>query len=330
MYENPIKEYHFSGSLSKFCDGFVAEKRALGYSYNREARQLSEFSRFTESFSFPENVLTQEVVESWISRRPNDSDRNYYARYALIKLFAEYMIRAGYSAYCPDRTDIAKIQWAYTPHIFTHDEISRFFVAVDALKKKTHSMSPRRHLMMPIIFRLLYCCGLRVSEVLGLTKNDVDLENGILIIRQSKFDKTRYIPMSDELTKTLISYSTNTLRDEDMFLFPSPRGGHYDTRVIYSVFRDIIWDIGISHQGRGKGPRVHDFRHTFAVHCLEKWSHKGTPLSSALPRLSTYLGHNNLAATERYLRMTAEVYPEISELLSEKYGYIVPKVGDAI
>jgi len=70
-------------------------------------------------------------------------------------------------------------------------------------------------------------------------------------------------------------------------------------------------------------------RHTFAVHCLEKWSRNGTPLSSALPRLSAYLGHNKLDATERYLRMTAELYPEISELLSEKYGYVVPGSGAA-
>ena len=322
-----IKDHTFSGALSEVCAGFISEKRAVGYNYSTEAKHLSEFSRFTKKFDLPENTLTKEVVDAWISRRPNDSDRNYYSRYALIKLFAEHMIRTGYEAYCPDRSDLAKIHWGYIPYIFTHNEIHSFFEVADTMKKKTNTMSPRRHLIMPILFRLLYCCGLRLSEVVTLTRHDVDFDNGILTIRESKFGKMRYVPMSVEITTVCAHYAENHLYKHELFFFPSPRGGRYDTRTVYNVFRDLLWEAGISHAGRGKGPRAHDFRHTFAVHCLEKWSRKNVPLSAALPRLSAYLGHNNLAATERYLRMTAEVYPEVSELLSEKYGYIIPKDG---
>lgn len=324
-----LKEYQFCGALSESCASFIAEKRAVGYIYNTEAKHLSEFSRFSEKFNFTKNTLPKEVVEAWIMRRPNDSDRNYYSRYALVKLLAEYMHRTGYDAYCPDRGDIAKIHWGYTPHIFTRGEIARFFMAADSMEKKANTVSPRKHLIMPVLFRLLYCCGLRVSEAVVLKLDDVDLHNGVLTIRQSKFGKTRYIPMSTEITGVCCEYKKNVLCEKDQFFFPSPRGGGYDVRSVYSVFRDLLWESKISHGGRGSGPRMHDFRHTFAVHCLEKWTQNGTPLTSVLPRLSAYLGHNNLGATEHYLRMTAEIYPEISEILSDKYGYVVPKFGDS-
>lgn len=98
-----------------------------------------------------------------------------------------------------------------------------------------------------------------------------------------------------------------------------------DKNSVYDEFRRVLLAAGIPHYGRGKGPRVHDFRHTFACHCLHRWIRNGVPISSALPRLSTYLGHNDMAATEKYLHMTAEVYPEISEKLSREYGYLIPK-----
>ena len=89
------------------------------------------------------------------------------------------------------------------------------------------------------------------------------------------------------------------------------------------MFRDLLRNAGISHGGRGKGPRVHDLRHTFCVHCLQRWISQGKDLTTALPLLTTYMGHNDFSATEQYLRMTAEVYPEVSQLMQDQYGYVV-------
>lgn len=329
---SPVQECQYVGPLAEVCRGFVAEKRGMGYIYTTEAKRLCEFAHFSVAFNPPVNTLTEELVNAWIKRRPADSDRNYYSRFALIKLLAEYMQRLGYDAYCPAKDALGKIQWHYTPYIFTHDEIERFFNAIDALKRKEHSVAPRRHIVMPMIFRLLYCCGLRVSEALELRLSDVDLGNGILTIRESKFGKTRYVPMSAEMVSRCANYMNiqpTDLQAQDYF-FRAPDDGQYHPRSIYSVFRDILWDAGISHGGRGKGPRLHDFRHTFAVHCLNRWVRNGKDVSTALPRLSAYLGHKDLAATERYLRMTAEVYPEVIAILSEKYGGIIPKEGDTV
>ena len=325
-----IKEYEFSGKLSRILEEFIKEKRAVGYIYNTEAKKLSEFSRFSLSFDYPDDTLTKKVVQAWISKKSTDSTRNQYARYSLISQFAKYMQRMGYSAYVPGKDEIPKIHTTFIPYIFTHQEIKNFFEAADAMQRPAHSVSPRRHLIMPVLFRMLYCCGLRVSEATHLHGEDVDLTNGILTIKESKFGKSRYVPMSKELTARCAAYAETRLvgdNGNDWF-FASIDGGCYDTRSIYHVFRILLWNAGISHGGKGNGPRLHDLRHTFAVHSMQMWTSNGGDPTVMLPRLSAYLGHNNLAATEQYLRMTAEVYPELANILQKTYGYIIPLQED--
>jgi len=324
-----IKEYNYSGTLASICTDFIAEKRAVGYSYNSEAKNLSAFSLFTLSFEVPENTLTEELVRAWIHRKPTETDKTHYTRVSITKMFAEYMVRMGYSAYVPDTSETGKCRKTFVPYIFTHDELNRFFKAVDSLTLKAKSIAPRRHLIMPVLFRMLYCCGLRVSEATELRGDDVDLENGVLLIRKSKFSKTRYVPMSAELTAVCAKYAATRLvgECENDWFFAAPDGGYYGDRGIYGIFRDLLYEAGISHGGRGKGPRLHDLRHTFAVHCLQNWVKTGADPTTVLPRLSAYLGHEDFTATEQYLRMTAEVYPEISALMEENFGYIIPKEG---
>ena len=323
------KDYQYFGVLADMCENFVKEKRAVGYLYNAEAKKLSEFSRFSTDFKIPNKALTEEVVRAWIAKKPVEAYRNQHTRFSLIKQFAEYMRRLGYPSFCPTSDDIGKYRKNYVPYIFTHDEIRRFFAITDNMQKARCTNAPRKHLIMPVVFRLLYCCGLRISEALGLHRKDVDLKTGILTIRKSKFGKTRYVPISDEMLHTCAKYAKTKLVAENKsdWFFPAPDGGIYHIQSFYVTFRAALWEAGISHGGRGKGPRLHDFRHTFAVHCLQKWVRDEKDLTTALPRLSAYLGHNGLQSTEQYLRMTAEVYPEISVRLQEKYGYIIPQGG---
>lgn len=330
MQETPkYKTYEFSGALAARLQDFVAEKRGVGYVYNTEAKHLGRFSRFSLDYEVPQDELPENLVMAWIAKKPTDSDRNQYSRYSLISQFARYMVRMGCRAYVPSRSDIGRTHRTFIPYIFTHDEIKALFAVLDSLETPLRSGAPRRKDIIPVLFRLLYCCGLRVSEATKLKGEDVDLENGVLTIRNSKFGKSRYVPMSPETTARCAEYDRTRLvgRTGDDWFFAAPYGGHYDARSIYSMFRQYLWDAGISHGGKGKGPRVHDLRHTFAVHCLQKWVASGEDITTALPRLSAYMGHNDFSATERYLRLTAEVYPEISSLMNEKYGYIIPRMA---
>jgi integrase len=201
------------------------------------------------------------------------------------------------------------------------------FEVLENMEKPKFSSSHRRHIVMPIIFRLLYCCGLRMSEAISLTIDCIDFENAVLTVKDTKFDKARYIPVTTEIINILKEYVK--IYPHEPYLFLAPDGGRYGKNAVYDMFREVIFKAGIPHRGRGKGPRTHDLRHTFAVHCLQKWVAAGTPLNSALPRLSTYLGHNDMTATEQYLRLTAEVYPEVLEQLESKFKHLIP-VGGAV
>ena len=325
MYDSlKKKDYIYSGKLGSQIADFIAEKRAFGCLYNTEAKKLSEFSRMTLNYDFPDDTLTQEVVEAWLTRRSTDSDKTLYNRFGVIKGLADYMVRHGAEAFVPLSSDLPKLHiQGYVPYVFTHEEIQRFFNVYSVGKECRTAYEFRFHIMMKMIFELLYCCGLRVSEALLLTSDDVDFENGILTIRFAKFEKVRYVPMSPDVVSDLKEYMDSYIHEP--FLFPGLREKHLPNNSVYDEFRRVLLAAGIPHYGRGKGPRVHDFRHTFACHCLHRWIKNGVPISSALPRLSTYLGHNDMAATEKYLHMTAEVYPEISEKLGRRYGHIIPK-----
>lgn len=323
----PISYY---GMLAEICEKYVAEKQTLGYDYKEASKRLSKFTKFSMAYNFPANTLPKEMVLDFVKRNPNEEYRNCEIRCTVVRDLAKYMIRNGYDAYLLPVEYLGKRPSRYIPYIFTHDEIQLFFKVIDGLTYKKHSSSPRRHLVLPVLFRFLYCCGLRISEVLNLLGNDVDLNEGILLIRESKFEKTRYVPLSDELLSICIKYDKTRLRScnpEDDWFFAAPNGGRYSERSIYSAFRDFLSDANISHKGRGKGPRLHDLRHTFAVHCLQKAIETGAEPTTVLPRLSTYMGHSSFKATEYYLKMTAEIYPQIIEQLEKELGYIVLEVG---
>ena len=325
MYDSLMKkDYIYSGKLGTHISDFIAEKRTFGCLYNTEAKKLSEFSRMTLNYDFPDDTLTQEVVEAWLTRRPTDADKTLYIRFGVIKGFADYMVRHGHEAFVPLSSDLPKLHTqGYVPYVFTHEEIQRFFEVYSEKTDYHCAYDERFRTMMRMIFEILYCCGLRMSEATGLTNADVDLENGILTVRFAKFEKSRYVPMSSDVVADLKTYMDSNTHEP--FLFPGRTGQQLGQKSVYSEFRRVLLAAGIPHYGRGKGPRVHDFRHTFACHCLHRWIKNGIPLTAMMPILSTYMGHNDMTATEKYLHMTAEVYPEISEKLSLKYGYLIPK-----
>ncbi len=121
------------------------------------------------------------------------------------------MVRIGCREYVPSRSDIGKMHRTFIPYIFTHDEIKSLFTVMDSLETPPRSGAPRRKNVIPILFRLLYCCGLRVSEATKLKGEDVDLGNGILTIKNSKFGKSRYVPMSPETTAKCYEYAKSRL-----------------------------------------------------------------------------------------------------------------------
>ena len=166
---------------------------------------------------------------------------------------------------------------------------------------------------------------------MSLSINDVDVERNILKIRDSKNGKERLIPFSESLSEALQDYlkyrnQRPIVKDID-HLFVHPAGGILTSDIAYNWFRKILFRSGISHQGKGAGPRMHDFRHTFAVHSLVSMCEKGLDLYYSLPILSTYLGHQSLAATDKYVRLTAEMYPSLIKSVNKICPHVFPDLN---
>lgn len=155
---------------------------------------------------------------------------------------------------------------------------------------------------------------------------DVDLQTGVLLVRAAKFNKDRYVPMVQSLHQRCRSYARVSMggKAESPFL-PSPSGGFYHKSTIGYAFRKCLAIAGIRHFD--DGPTVHSLRHSFAVHNLVRWGEENKDVSTLLPYLSAYMGHENLLGTERYLRMTAEMFPEMRERISAGCSWLMPEVA---
>jgi integrase len=322
------KTYDFEGFVGDFKElliQFIQMKHSLGFDYVAETGILKRFSQFTLRYTIENHTLTKELADAWTEKRPNERDKTMGHRISILRQFALFLSNLGYDEYVPICR--AKInRHFYVPYIFTHEQLQNFFVECENIKP--HPLS-NRHMVYPAIYRLLYGCGLRISEAMALKKKNVDLEQGILTIRGSKFDKDRLIPMSSSLTRYLKDYSLkiHILSNPEDFFFMKRDKTAFASDAVYRTFRKILWKIRISHGGKGRGPRLHDFRHSFAVHSLNQMVRQGIDLYCALPILSTYLGHASIAATEGYVRLTEETYPGILGTVSPVCAYVFPEVN---
>jgi len=310
--------------LSTCIEKFLQEKHACGYAYHEATRVL----RRLDDFLVQEGLMTQElpasVARKWLAKKAHESARTHQQRITVTRQFSRFLLRLGHSACVPDFTLTTRNQSTFVPRMLTDGELRKFFRAVDALEPTARS--PLRHLIMPEVFRLLYGCGFRVGEVLKLRVRDVDLNQGIITVRQGKCRKDRLVPPSLPLVNRLRKYAARfENRPPDATFFPGPSGKPFSLRTVYTLFRQLLLRCGIPHAGRGKGPRIHDYRHLFAVHALRRWYREGKDLDAKLPLLATYLGHQHLSGTQHYLHLTAELFPEITARADAAFGDVIPR-----
>lgn len=303
----------------------VSEKRAVGYKYDAEQQVLARFEAFCRS-EFPgEDTLTEASVQAWIAtaRRRGVKPATLQGLAAPIRELARWLGRRGVAAYLLPRSALPRPA-RYVPHIYTDRELAALFTQTD----RCHycCQVPLRHLVMPVLFRTIYACGLRCSEARLLRVEDVDLDAGILQIRDTKGGKDRQLPVSEPLRARLAGYHTQLAgapaRRE--WFFPGSADRPLTLGNVGHNFRRFLWQARISHGGRGHGPRVHDLRHTYAVNNLRRWFAQGHDVGALLPVPQTYMGHSSLADTAYYLHLTAESYPDITARVQQAIGDIVP------
>jgi integrase/recombinase XerD len=314
----------FQSVLSVFMKKFLQEKHVCGYDYHEPTRILRRLDNFLVQEGLTTYELPGSIARKWLAKKAHESAGTQHQRIIVVRHFSRFLLRLGYSAYVPDSTLAARNPSTFVPRMLTDEELRKFFQAVDALEPTARS--PLRHFIMPEVFRLLYGCGFRVREVLKLRVRDVDLNQGIITVRQGKFRKDRLVPPALPLVNRLRKYAAHfENRPPDATFFPGPSGQSFSLRTVYTLFRQLLQQCGIPHAGRGKGPRIHDFRHVFAVHALRRWYRDGEDLDAKLPLLATYLGHQNLFGTQRYLHLTADLFPEITARADAAFGDVIPR-----
>jgi len=317
------KEKAFVGGFKELLEGFIEQKRNLGYKYVVERDRLRRFSEYTINYGTEHKHLSKELVLGWTAKRKNESVKTWLHRSSDLRQFALYLQSQGYEAFIPPKKHKVRRD-EYIPYIFTNEEIECFFQATDTISTTSRS---NRHEIYPLLFRLLYCCGFRVSEICHLKISDVNFDNGVLFIRGSKFNRDRLVPVSKPLANMVTKYHALFNKDipSENYFFRNKKKPLTRDRV-YKVYRQLLWKARISHGGRGKGPRLHDFRHAFCVHTLANQVNDGVDLYVTLPILSAYVGHNSVGATQYYLRLTVEAYPDLIKKVSRTCAYVIPEV----
>lgn len=313
----------YKSCLAPLFISYVEFKRSLGYKmqYNFALRNLDSF---LHRHGYKSICLTENILSKWCERRPNEGDHSRYSRIDAVRNFVFYLERLGYSSFIPQLPK--RYTTTFKPYIFSHEEMTHFFTACDALDYHTnyHSSYP----VLPALFRLLYACGLRISEALALRYEDVNLTDGHVTIHETKNGEERRLPLSGSLRAVLTHYNTEYRAKfcSKNYFFVKQNGTPCTRDNIYRKFRIILFKAGISHGGKGKGPRVHDLRHTFSVHSLAQMADQGLDLYYCLPLLSKYLGHKSLSATDSYVRLTAEMYPRLLNEVNRICGFVFPQI----
>jgi len=314
----------FIGPFAELLEQLLQEKRMAGLKYIESARQMHKLDELSCSYDCA-NGLPKELVMDFTERKPNWHQSTQEHLISTTREVAAYLIRNGVPAYMIDKSRVTKRYENFKPYIFTHTQMEKIFSIADNIKTRE---SVNSHIFYPTVLRVQYGCGLRISETLNLKMKDVDLKENLLYVYDAKNHKDRIVPMHATVSAVCGSYAAKihpTYQSNDYFFQSRWGNGHYDKGSVNSYFREILFQCDLSHGGRKNGgPRLHDLRHTFSVHSLESMLKQGISHQVALPLLSTYLGHTSLSATGRYLRLTAEVFPELEQQIESIYSEILP------
>jgi integrase/recombinase XerD len=307
-------------TLPDLVADLIALRHAGGYKFKVPQRVLRQFTDHCRQQGYPDGSITKEAVDEFLYERhlrASTVRRNEVALHHL----AEHARAAGWHAYVPAVTTPVRVRHQ-PPYVFTDDEVRRLFAAIDSQPMSSYS---NKALVDPVLFRVLYGAGLRVSEALNLTLSDVDTSVGTLRIRDSKNGAGRTIPITARLAATLHAYiaaAHPAPEHSDHVFYSRAPGSPINQSTVYLRLRGYLADAGIPHFTGG--PHPHSLRHGFAVANLRRWAASNADLAVMLPYLACYMGHVDLRGTQYYLRLTADAYPEVMARAQLRFGYVIP------
>jgi integrase/recombinase XerD len=296
----------FKSPLAPYITGLIEQKRACGYAYVYQENVLESFDRFCIEQSHSVNTITRDLVMEWAVQRSTEGKNHRNQRVSFVRQLALYMLSLGLNAYVPRHYASETVS---TPHILSMRELTEFYAAVDSYEPPQPSLRRLGHTYR-ILFRLYYCCGLRLAEACRLRRSCVDLKEGSIRILHSKGNKDRLVPLSADVQSICADYDAMMQRivpDREWF-FPGIRPDRpFEKTAIDRKFRQL-WALTPSAVAVDKRPTIQCLRHTFVVNKVNEWMDAGLDLGAMMPYLSRYLGHASIAETQYYYHAIAQAF----------------------
>jgi len=307
--------YDYKSDLAPYMRSFLDYKKSMGHKIVDFLTTFREIDKLFTDKDVKISDLSQDIIEDWYNLNVNIKMITLYTKAVKLIQLCKYINRLGVSCFVPRLP--RNRENGYLPYIFSHSEMKTFFKMIDSAAQDCRTCISVVF-AIPTILRLLYATGMRVSEAIGLKNKDVDFDRRTITVLYTKTRRDRIIPINDSLYHVLRQYANARNRlpvkdvtAEDAPFFIDHKDTPYTKKRVYEWFRHTLECCGIPHGGRGYGPRLHDLRHTFAVHSLAQMVEKGMDIYCALPILSIYIGHTSVASTEKYVRLTQEIFPKI-------------------
>ncbi|MEI6726891.1 MAG: tyrosine-type recombinase/integrase [Actinomycetes bacterium] len=306
----------FTSAIGPTIATYIAYKQALGRRYDSQRQVLVQLDRFLAVRAVSD--LTAESFSAWCSSLAHmtaDGRRKYML---LVRQFCLYRRRGDCRCFVPDPTQFPAAQPRRRPHVFSEDEIARCLHAAGSLR--CPGDSPLHRQCSRLALALLYTSGLRRGELVRLRLGDYDAVEHVLLVRDSKFHKSRLIPLSKDAATEIGHYLEDRRRpgfpcEADAPLLLHRNGGRpapYSGNGVRTLMRHLFQMAGV-RTCVGRLPRVHDLRFTFAFHALLRWYRAGADVQARLPALATYMGHASILSTEYYLPTLDVLASEASE-----------------
>ena len=316
----------FSSAFAPKLETMLEYRIARGYKEKSYLPTLTKFDKFCLA-NFPNtDELTNEVVHAWLEVEIAE-ESNFAAPITVIRQLGKYLAAVGENAYIlPERFAMKKNK--FTPYIFTDKEISSLFYEIDRLEptKKEPFISE----IAPVLFRLIYTCGLRPNEGRAIELANVNLDTGELLITNTKRAKERIVVMSDDMVNMCRNYNItrNIFGGNSIYFFPANNGVPFTSAQIASIFNKAwIRTVCSPENPVPRSIRVYDLRHQFASACLNRWLDEGRDLMVMLPYLREYMGHHTLSETAYYIHILPENLVKTSAIDWTAFNSLLPEVS---
>lgn len=310
-----------SGFKSVFAErlaSYVALRRKLGLRFGSQEDMLRAFDRFAHEHDH-QGPLLEQLARSFAMAVPDVATTTPSRRYLVVRHFAEYLATFDPSTPRLDPKAIFRTRTQPPPYIFTDDDLACLLARVTEFRQR----HPVSNLAFHAMLGLAASSGLRLREVLGLDLSDVDLETGILVVRRTKFDKDRLVPVHETTIDVLRAYAA--MREQipgaitETAFFLGSRGRRFQAYTVEYLFRQLVRKLEL-RPPRGKLPTFYSLRHSFAVRRLVAWYRAGVNVQASLPALATYMGHVHYTSTSYYLTATAELLGVAADRLGTVMG----------